>query len=169
MRLYSAPPSFAPDFAFLPNRPSRFSFQQHLFDNPFIWRISVFCFFFHLDSLLSFQNVFVSPSGLLFRCLTFDSCFDCFLLVLSSCSNICCPGLKGKPLKARPTPSFWFPHLCLSIYVHADPSVPAGSEKGRCVASEYFTEPEVEITTENTANILSKFHLFICWIDLISQ
>uniref|UniRef100_A0A3Q3X588 Voltage-dependent calcium channel gamma-7 subunit n=1 Tax=Mola mola TaxID=94237 RepID=A0A3Q3X588_MOLML len=32
----------------------------------------------------------------------------------------------------------------------------AGSEKGRCVASEYFTEPEIEITTENTANILSK-------------
>lgn len=31
-----------------------------------------------------------------------------------------------------------------------------GSEKGRCVASEYFTEPEIEITTENTANILSK-------------
>ncbi|KAM9823668.1 calcium channel, voltage-dependent, gamma subunit 7a isoform 1-T1 [Neosynchiropus ocellatus] len=30
----------------------------------------------------------------------------------------------------------------------------AGPEKGRCVASEYFTEPEVEITTENTANIL---------------
>ncbi|XP_048881739.1 voltage-dependent calcium channel gamma-7 subunit isoform X2 [Brienomyrus brachyistius] len=30
----------------------------------------------------------------------------------------------------------------------------AGSEKGRCVASEYFTEPEIEITTENTANIL---------------
>ncbi|KAI4901912.1 hypothetical protein NFI96_006486, partial [Prochilodus magdalenae] len=28
------------------------------------------------------------------------------------------------------------------------------SEKGRCVASEYFTEPEIEITTENTANIL---------------
>ncbi|KAK1804856.1 hypothetical protein P4O66_019122 [Electrophorus voltai] len=27
-------------------------------------------------------------------------------------------------------------------------------EKGRCVASEYFTEPEIEITTENTANIL---------------
>uniref|UniRef100_A0A8C1QTC0 Voltage-dependent calcium channel gamma-7 subunit n=1 Tax=Cyprinus carpio TaxID=7962 RepID=A0A8C1QTC0_CYPCA len=26
--------------------------------------------------------------------------------------------------------------------------------KGRCVASEYFTEPEIEITTENTANIL---------------
>lgn len=30
----------------------------------------------------------------------------------------------------------------------------AGPEKGRCVASEYFTEPEIEITTENTANIL---------------
>ncbi|XP_064167170.1 voltage-dependent calcium channel gamma-7 subunit [Anguilla rostrata] len=30
----------------------------------------------------------------------------------------------------------------------------AGTEKGRCVASEYFTEPEIEITTENTANIL---------------
>ncbi|KPP70167.1 voltage-dependent calcium channel gamma-7 subunit-like [Scleropages formosus] len=30
----------------------------------------------------------------------------------------------------------------------------AGAEKGRCVASEYFTEPEIEITTENTANIL---------------
>lgn len=31
-----------------------------------------------------------------------------------------------------------------------------GSEKGKCVASEYFTEPEIEITTENTANILSE-------------
>nr|XP_020471118.1 voltage-dependent calcium channel gamma-7 subunit-like isoform X3 [Monopterus albus] len=31
----------------------------------------------------------------------------------------------------------------------------AGPEKGRCVASEYFTEPEIDITTENTANILS--------------
>ncbi|XP_069038949.1 voltage-dependent calcium channel gamma-7 subunit [Lepisosteus oculatus] len=30
----------------------------------------------------------------------------------------------------------------------------AGTEKGRCVASDYFTEPEIEITTENTANIL---------------
>ncbi|XP_074543019.1 voltage-dependent calcium channel gamma-7 subunit-like isoform X1 [Halichoeres trimaculatus] len=30
----------------------------------------------------------------------------------------------------------------------------AGPETGRCVASEYFTEPEIEITTENTANIL---------------
>ncbi|XP_072303306.1 calcium channel, voltage-dependent, gamma subunit 7a [Eucyclogobius newberryi] len=30
----------------------------------------------------------------------------------------------------------------------------AGPEKGRCVASEYFIEPEIEITTENTANIL---------------
>uniref|UniRef100_A0AAY5KGU8 Voltage-dependent calcium channel gamma-7 subunit n=1 Tax=Esox lucius TaxID=8010 RepID=A0AAY5KGU8_ESOLU len=30
----------------------------------------------------------------------------------------------------------------------------AGAENGRCVASEYFTEPEIEITTENTANIL---------------
>ncbi|KAI4817708.1 hypothetical protein KUCAC02_011088 [Chaenocephalus aceratus] len=30
----------------------------------------------------------------------------------------------------------------------------AGPEKGRCVAAEYFTEPEIEITTENTANIL---------------
>ncbi|XP_061764395.1 voltage-dependent calcium channel gamma-7 subunit-like [Nerophis ophidion] len=30
----------------------------------------------------------------------------------------------------------------------------AGPEKGRCVASEFFSEPEIEITTENTANIL---------------
>ncbi|KAG7475226.1 voltage-dependent calcium channel gamma-7 subunit-like [Solea senegalensis] len=30
----------------------------------------------------------------------------------------------------------------------------AGSENGRCVASEYFAEPDTEITTENTANIL---------------
>ncbi|XP_077405836.1 voltage-dependent calcium channel gamma-7 subunit-like isoform X2 [Vanacampus margaritifer] len=30
----------------------------------------------------------------------------------------------------------------------------AGPENGRCVASEYFSEPEAEITTENTANIL---------------
>ncbi|XP_068189697.1 voltage-dependent calcium channel gamma-7 subunit-like [Antennarius striatus] len=29
-----------------------------------------------------------------------------------------------------------------------------GPERGKCVASEYFTEPEIEITTENTANIL---------------
>lgn len=36
---------------------------------------------------------------------------------------------------------------------------PSGPEKGRCVASEYFTEPEIEITTENTANILSKQHM----------
>uniref|UniRef100_UPI00398EA820 voltage-dependent calcium channel gamma-7 subunit-like n=1 Tax=Pristiophorus japonicus TaxID=55135 RepID=UPI00398EA820 len=27
-------------------------------------------------------------------------------------------------------------------------------ENGRCVATDYFLEPEVEITTENTANIL---------------
>ncbi|CDQ95109.1 unnamed protein product [Oncorhynchus mykiss] len=33
----------------------------------------------------------------------------------------------------------------------------AGTENGRCVASEYFTEPEIEITTENTANILSEY------------
>ncbi|MBN3272790.1 CCG7 protein, partial [Polyodon spathula] len=33
----------------------------------------------------------------------------------------------------------------------------SGAEKGRCVASEYFSEQEVEITTENTANILSEF------------
>lgn len=32
----------------------------------------------------------------------------------------------------------------------------SGSENGRCVASEYFTEPDIEITTENTANILSE-------------
>ncbi|XP_062393815.1 voltage-dependent calcium channel gamma-7 subunit isoform X1 [Sardina pilchardus] len=30
----------------------------------------------------------------------------------------------------------------------------AGAETGRCVAAEYFNEPEIEITTENTANIL---------------
>ncbi|XP_012676705.1 voltage-dependent calcium channel gamma-7 subunit isoform X2 [Clupea harengus] len=30
----------------------------------------------------------------------------------------------------------------------------AGAEKGRCVAAEYFNEPEIEITSENTANIL---------------
>lgn len=30
----------------------------------------------------------------------------------------------------------------------------AGRENGRCVATEYFLEPEIEITTENTANIL---------------
>ncbi|XP_067882758.1 voltage-dependent calcium channel gamma-7 subunit-like, partial [Heterodontus francisci] len=29
-----------------------------------------------------------------------------------------------------------------------------GRENGRCVATDYFQEPEVEITTENTANIL---------------
>lgn len=32
-----------------------------------------------------------------------------------------------------------------------------GSENGRCVASEYFTEPDIELTTENTANILSEY------------
>ena len=36
-------------------------------------------------------------------------------------------------------------------------NVLTGAENGRCVASEYFTEPEIEITTENTANILSKY------------
>nr|XP_061808711.1 voltage-dependent calcium channel gamma-7 subunit-like [Nerophis lumbriciformis] len=30
----------------------------------------------------------------------------------------------------------------------------AGPENGRCVASDYFSDSEVEITTENTANIL---------------
>lgn len=34
----------------------------------------------------------------------------------------------------------------------------SGSENGRCVASEYFTEPDIEITTENTANILSEYN-----------
>lgn len=33
----------------------------------------------------------------------------------------------------------------------------SGSENGRCVASEYFTEPDIELTTENTANILSEY------------
>ncbi|CAH7411146.1 Cacng7 [Phodopus roborovskii] len=31
----------------------------------------------------------------------------------------------------------------------------AGREKGRCVASEYFLEPEINLVTENTENILS--------------
>ncbi|XP_064296208.1 LOW QUALITY PROTEIN: voltage-dependent calcium channel gamma-7 subunit-like [Phalacrocorax carbo] len=31
---------------------------------------------------------------------------------------------------------------------------PAGREKGRCVASEYFLEPEINLVTENTENIL---------------
>ncbi|KAM7328587.1 voltage-dependent calcium channel gamma-7 subunit-like [Alexandromys fortis] len=30
----------------------------------------------------------------------------------------------------------------------------AGREKGRCVASEYFLEPEINLVTENTENIL---------------
>lgn len=38
-----------------------------------------------------------------------------------------------------------------------------GSENGRCVASEYFTEPEIEITTENTANILSEWKI-VSWL-----
>lgn len=37
--------------------------------------------------------------------------------------------------------------------------VVSGSENGRCVSAEYFTEPDIEITTENTANILSKLTL----------
>uniref|UniRef100_A0A7N4PBY2 Calcium voltage-gated channel auxiliary subunit gamma 7 n=1 Tax=Sarcophilus harrisii TaxID=9305 RepID=A0A7N4PBY2_SARHA len=32
----------------------------------------------------------------------------------------------------------------------------AGREKGRCVASEYFLEPEINLVTENTENILSE-------------
>lgn len=35
-------------------------------------------------------------------------------------------------------------------------SFTSGREKGRCVASEYFLEPEVNLVTENTENILSK-------------
>ncbi|XP_055226447.1 voltage-dependent calcium channel gamma-7 subunit isoform X3 [Gorilla gorilla gorilla] len=31
----------------------------------------------------------------------------------------------------------------------------AGREKGRCVASEYFLEPEINLVTENTENILT--------------
>lgn len=33
-------------------------------------------------------------------------------------------------------------------------SSPPGREKGRCVASEYFLEPEINLVTENTENIL---------------
>lgn len=49
--------------------------------------------------------------------------------------------------------------LYLLMFVSHGFSLPVfltGSENGRCVASEYFTEPDVEITTENTANILSE-------------
>lgn len=35
-------------------------------------------------------------------------------------------------------------------------SSPPGREKGRCVASEYFLEPEINLVTENTENILSE-------------
>lgn len=38
---------------------------------------------------------------------------------------------------------------CLLIF-------PSGREKGRCVASEYFLEPEINLVTENTENILSE-------------
>lgn len=34
--------------------------------------------------------------------------------------------------------------------------LPPGREKGRCVASEYFLEPEINLVTENTENILSE-------------
>lgn len=34
-----------------------------------------------------------------------------------------------------------------------------GREKGRCVASEYFLEPEINLVTENTENILSEGEL----------
>ncbi|XP_063109332.1 voltage-dependent calcium channel gamma-7 subunit isoform X1 [Cavia porcellus] len=34
----------------------------------------------------------------------------------------------------------------------------AGREKGRCVASEYFLEPEINLVTENTENILNGAH-----------
>lgn len=34
------------------------------------------------------------------------------------------------------------------------PSPERGREKGRCVASEYFLEPEINLVTENTENIL---------------
>uniref|UniRef100_A0A8C6SJ00 Calcium channel, voltage-dependent, gamma subunit 7b n=1 Tax=Neogobius melanostomus TaxID=47308 RepID=A0A8C6SJ00_9GOBI len=33
----------------------------------------------------------------------------------------------------------------------------AGTENGRCVASEYFTEPDIEITTENTLCLTDDF------------
>lgn len=55
---------------------------------------------------------------------------------------------------ALPARGFPFSRLSFSFTFFSPPS--PGSEKGRCVASEYFTEPEIEITTENTANILSK-------------
>lgn len=52
---------------------------------------------------------------------------------------------------------FW---VCLLVCVLS------GSENGRCVASEYFTEPDIELTTENTANILSEYsfwqHFIYC-------
>lgn len=66
---------------------------------------------------------------------------------------------------------FFSPHFCLgfvsSCITDFDPKSKlwhlfyflcylSGSENGRCVASEYFTEPDIEITTENTANILSE-------------
>ena len=49
--------------------------------------------------------------------------------------------------------------LMQASILHAPLSFPSlsGTENGRCVASEYFTEPEIEITTENTANILSEY------------
>lgn len=42
------------------------------------------------------------------------------------------------------------PHPALPSYL------PQGREKGRCVASEYFLEPEINLVTENTENILSE-------------
>lgn len=57
-----------------------------------------------------------------------------------------------------------FLHASQTLILKVNPNVVsvcflAGSENGRCVASEYFTEPEIEITTENTANILSEHML----------
>ena len=49
---------------------------------------------------------------------------------------------------------FW---VCFTIFwVRLLVCFLSGSENGRCVASEYFTEPDIELTTENTANILSE-------------
>lgn len=60
----------------------------------------------------------------------------------------------------------FFLHTSLTLILKAKPNIflfffftvcfLTGSENGRCVASEYFTEPDIEITTENTANILSE-------------
>lgn len=96
---------------------------------------------------------------LFFVCFFHYPCFCLFILILFPYVNIysaywlCCD-----PEITQVFPLYIYP---LHLFIILFPFSLSGSEKGRCVASEYFTEPEIEITTENTANILSKSHYHI--------